>query len=82
MPTKVFSSELVPLGKSRHHTGIGLSTLKRLAAIDPAFPPLIRISPKLTLVDVPAVTAYLRARAGIPPRRIRGLSNKELGATK
>ena len=68
--------ELSPIGEAFRFIGLNVLSIKRLAATDPAFPPLIRISSKKVLVDIPATAAYLRAQAGKAPRSIRGDAEK------
>jgi len=63
--------ELSPITEAFRFVGLGVQSIKRLAATDPDFPPLIRLSSRKTLVDVTAVAAYLRAQAGKAPRSIR-----------
>lgn len=64
--------ELSPITEAFRFIGLSVMSIKRLAATDPAFPPLIRLSSKKVLVDIPATAAYLRAQAGKAPRSIRG----------
>lgn len=64
--------ELSPITEAFRFIGLNVLSIKRLAATDRAFPPLIRLSAKKVLVDIPATAAYLRAQAGKAPRSIRG----------
>lgn len=64
--------ELSPIADAHRYIGLNVMSIKRLEATDPEFPPLIRLSPKKVLVDIPATAAYLRAQAGKAPRSIRG----------
>lgn len=71
--------ELCPIGEAHRYVGLGIMTIKRFAAADPAFPPLIRVSSRKVLIDIRAVAAYLRGLAGSAPRSIRGDAEKAKG---
>lgn len=74
--------ELTPITEAFRFIGLNVMSIKRLAAADPAFPPLIRLSSKKVLVDIPATAAYLRAQAGKAPRSIRSDAERTACPTK
>ena len=61
----------VRLSQVQRTHGIGVSTAKRLIRIDPTFPRVVRLSPRLALLDSAALTAWVEAQRGKPARDIR-----------
>jgi hypothetical protein len=68
---QVIEPEFVSMQIAERMFGISALTMRRIAAIDPTFPKLSRLSPRLALVNVAELRAWVAAQRDANPPAIR-----------